>query len=272
MRRLILNILTTGALVALFAMPAAAGHGGEPTVAVMKHLCNEDIQSEADFLEVENAGAGGEPGGAGTIPGLVATVLACPTIVMPGDTATEGAISGGQFEFGFQVTDTNGEVGDPTFSQAALCESDIDLDANGNGEIEDDVCLDVSAYAYAPVAEGEATVTETQPPANSRFGTLRFTGGTGDDMAVINFTSDGTINLDTSADPDNTEGAPLPLPAFGDDFVMLHVYNFQNVAGEMPNSAVEAPAPSATLPLTLFGFGLLLAAGLSTALVVRARR
>jgi len=90
MRRTLGALLGASALVAAFAAPTLAAHGGEPEVVVMQHICNPDIQSEADFVAVENAGAGGAAGGEGTLPGLVATVLACPAVVMAGDTPTNG--------------------------------------------------------------------------------------------------------------------------------------------------------------------------------------
>lgn len=259
MKRTILSTISAAALLALLAMPAAAGHGGEPTVIVMQHLCNADIQSEADFQAVEDAGAGGQEGGEGTLPGLVATVLACPTVFLPSDTGT-GGIAADPTEFNYTVVDSAGASyglqADGQFMAAELCESDINLDANGNGEIESDVCLDVSMYGFAPTAEGAVTVTQTAAPGNSRFGTLRLTPASTDEMAVVSATQ-GVIELDTTQDT-QVEDPPLPLAEYNDDVIVLHVYNFQN-AETMPDAAMEAPQ-TASLPLVVFGFGSLLAA------------
>ncbi|MGH2385652.1 MAG: hypothetical protein ACRDGB_11475, partial [Candidatus Limnocylindria bacterium] len=157
MRKLLLSLVSAGALIGLMAMPAAAAHGGEPAVVVMQHFCNPDIQSEEDFVAVENEGAGGEPGGEGTLPGLVATVLACPTVFLPDDTGT-GGIAADPMDFEYTVVDSAGAnyslAADGAFMAAELCEDDINLDADGNGEISADTCLDVSMYGFEPTAEG----------------------------------------------------------------------------------------------------------------------
>ncbi|HEX7196061.1 MAG TPA: hypothetical protein VF364_04405 [Candidatus Limnocylindria bacterium] len=200
-------------LLGLTVMPVAAAASDEPgTVIVMKHLCNADIQSEEDFVAVEDAGAGGEAGGEGTLPGLVATVLACPAIVTTADAPTDGAIAAEPTDFDFTVTDAEGAEyslsADGEFMQAALCESDIQLDADGNGEIAEDVCLDVSMYAFMPVAEGQVTVTETTAPGDSRFGTVRFTPASTDEMTLTGGIANPLI-LDTTLDETVAE-PPLP--------------------------------------------------------------
>ena len=282
MRRTFLSLLSGAALVALIAMPAAAAHGGEPTVVVMQHLCNEDIQSEADFAAVEAEGAGGQPGGEGTLPGLVATVLACPTVFLPSDTGT-GGLAAEPTEFEYTVEDGDGAsyelTADGMFMAAELCESDIALDADGSGEIDEDVCLDVSMYSFSPLAEGNVTLTQTGAPGDTRFGTIRFTPASTDDLALIS-AEGGVIELDTTADTQVAE-PPLPLDEYNDDVVVAHVYNFVGasadasaggVAGstDVPNSATSVPA-SGNAPLALFGLGAILIIT-GAALVVRRSR
>ncbi|MCA1569693.1 MAG: hypothetical protein LC798_05095 [Chloroflexi bacterium] len=261
MRRLLVTLVGAGMLLGLSVMPVAAAASDQPgTVIVMKHLCNADIQSEADFVAVEDAGAGGEPGGEGTLPGLVATVLACPTVVNTGDSPTDGAIASEPTDFEFTVTDAEGAEyaqADGEFMQAALCESDIALDADGSGEIDEDVCLDVSMYGFTPVAEGAVTVTETVAPGDSRFGTVRFTPASTDEMTVTGGIANPLI-LDTTLDETVAE-PPLPLEEYADNVTVLHVYNFVGAA-DMPDAAMELPAGNGSLPLVLLAFGTLLAA------------
>lgn len=279
MRRII-SLIGAGALVAVFAMPVAAhgedivtaSHGGEPTIVVMQHLCGPDIQSEADFVAVENEGAGGQAGGEGTLPGLVATVLACPTVFLPSDTGT-GGIAADPTEFDYTVGDSADAsytlAEDGAFMAAELCESDIALDANGNGEIEEDVCLDVSMYSFSPVAEGAVTVTQSEAPGNTRFGTVRFTPASTDEMALLSANA-GVLEFDTTGDT-QVDDPPLPLAEYNDDVIVAHVYNFQNVEGSMPNSATTAPV-SSTLPLTLLGFAAVIALVGGAVLVTRRSR
>ena len=272
MRRLLGILVGTGMLLGLAAMPVAGAASDEPgKFIVMKHLCNADIQSEEDFIEVENAGAGGEAGGEGTLPGLVATVLACPAVVTTADAPTDGAIAAEPTDFEFTVTDSAGASyalsSDGEFMQAALCESDIQLDADNSGSIDEDVCLDVSMYGFEPVAEGEVTVTETTAPGDTRFGTVRFTPASTDEMTLIG----GKVNplvFDTTLDETVAE-PPLPLEEYADNVTVVHVYNFQGVA-TMPNAAMDVPTTNSTLPITLI-FGALLASAGATLAVRRAR-
>lgn len=268
--RLIYSLIGTAALLVLTAMPALAAHGGEPTVVVMQHLCNPDIQSEADFVAVENEGAGGQPGGEGTLPGLVATVLACPTVFLPSDTGT-GGIASNPTAFEYTVEDEDGAsydlTGDGMFMPAELCETDIALDANGNGTVEDDVCLDVSMYMFTPVAEGDITLTQTDAPGETRFGTIRFTPASTDELALIT-AANGVIELDGTADT-QVANPPLPLAEYNDDVIVVHVYNFQGTS-DMPNSATDAPT-TGNLPLALFGFGTVIAAATVILVSRRAR-
>ena len=250
-------------LLGLAALPVAGAASDQPgKFVIMKHLCNEDIQSEADFVAVENAGAGGQAGGEGTLPGLVATVLACPTIVTTADAPTEGAIASEPTDFDFTVADSAGAnyslSADGEFMQAALCESDINLDADGSGSIDEDVCLDVSMYGFEPVAEGAVTVTETMAPGDSRFGTVRFTPASTDEMTLTGAIAN-PLQFDTTLDETVAE-PPLPLEEYQDNVTVIHVYNFRG-AGNMPDAAMEAPATTnAALPFVLLAFGGLLAA------------
>ncbi len=272
MRRLLVTIIGAGMLLGLAVMPVAAAASDQPgTVVVMKHLCNADIQSEEDFVAVENAGAGGQAGGEGTLPGLVATVLACPTIVTTADAPTEGAIASDPADFDFSVTDSAGASytlsADGEFMAAALCESDIQLDADGSGSIDEDVCLDVSMYGFTPVAEGAVTVTETMAPGDSRFGTVRFTPASTDEMTLTGGIANPLI-LDTTLDETVAE-PPLPLEEYQDNVTVLHVYNFVG-AEQMPDAAMDAPVNS-SLPLTVLVFGALLASAGAAVAVRRAK-
>ena len=274
MRRTFISLLGAGALLGVLAGPTSAAHGGEPEVVVMQHICNPDIQSEADFVAVENEGAGGAEGGEGTLPGLVATVLACPAVVMAGDTPSDG-IGAPPTAFEYTLADSEGAAytasTDGMLMVAKLCESDIDLDVDGDGEKSTETCLDVSMYGLSPVAEGEVTITQTAPVGDSRFGTIRFTPASTDDATQVS-AADGVIVLDTTQDT-TVENPPLPLSEYGDDVAVVHVYNFQNAeaaasatpAPAMPNAAVSQPAPS-VLPLILLG---LLAFTGGTVLAVR---
>ncbi len=253
MRKLLLSLASASALLGLMVMPAAASHGGEPTVIVMQHLCNPDIQSEADFQAVEDAGAGGQPGGEGTLPGLVATVLACPTVYLPGDIGTDG-IAAEPMDFEYTLTDSaaadDSLTGDAMFRPAKLCESDIALDVDGDGDMDSTTCLDVSMYGFEPVAEGAVTVTQTAAPGDSRFGTLRFTPASTDELALMS-AANGVVQLDTSADT-QVDSPPLPLAEYNDDVVVVHVYNFQNAAAATPTPSSSAPAAT-SMPNTAIG-------------------
>jgi hypothetical protein len=274
MRRTTISLFGAAALVAMIAMPAAAAHGDEPTVVVMQHLCNADIQSEADFVAAENEGAGGQAGGEGTLPGLVATVLACPTVFLPDDTGT-GGIAADPTDFEYTVEDAEGASydlsSDGMFMPMQLCEADIALDANGNGEVEDDVCLDVSMYMFSPVAEGDVTVTQTSAPGDTRFGTIRFTPASTDDLALLSATG-GVIEFDTTADTQVAE-PPLPLDEYNDDVVVAHVYNFVGAgAEEMPSTATELPAAGNSLPLTLLAASAVIGTAAAAAFAVARQR
>lgn len=272
MRRPIFATLSAAVLVALLAVPALAAHGGPPTVVVMQHVCKPEIQSEADFKAVEDAGAGGMAGGQGTLPGLVATVLACPTINLTKDTPTAG-IHADPANFEYSVKGASGEdytlSADGSFMPAKLCEADIDLDVDGDGDKDATTCLDVSMYGFAPVSEGKVTVTQTTPVAGTHFGTLRNTPASTDEMALVS-AANGKIVLDTTKDT-QVSSPPLPLDEYNDDVVVLHVYNFMDAAGQMPNASMT-PSGQSSLPLVLLGFGALLAAAGAAAFASRRQR
>jgi len=260
-------------LLALTLMPAAAAAPGEPAmVMVMKHLCDESIQSEADFMELEAKAATNEltPMGIPTLGSTAETVLACPVIVLTGDTQTPDAKGAGAADFDFTVEDSAGTTQtlttDTTFSgengfdkpvEDFACETDIGYDADRSGALDAAVCLDFSNYTFADVVEGPVTVTETTTPEGTRFGTVRLTPPElSDDAAIgLEFSANGQITFDSSAD--------------GDEMVMLHVYNFVGEA-EMPDAAMEVPTPNTSLPLLLVAFGTLAAAA-AAAVAVRTR-
>ena len=274
MRRLLAVLASAGMLLGLAVLPVAGAAEGEPaSVMVMQHLCDESIQSEADFKAVEAKAATNEetPMGVPSLGSTAETVLACPVVVLTGDTQTPGAIGAGQKDFDYSVEDSAGTsqtlTTDTTFSGANgfdtavedfACESDIAYDANRNGTIEEDVCLDFSSYSFADVIEGRVTVTQTTAIDGTRFGTVRLTPPELSDDAAIGlaFTADGEITFDSAAD--------------GDEMVMLHVYNFVG-ASSMPSTATEPPASNNSLQLLLFTFGTLLAASGAAVLVRRAR-
>jgi hypothetical protein len=247
LKRLVTTALATAALL-LVAVPGAmaAGAGeGEVTVMVMKHACNPDVKNLDDFNAIKESADG-------PVAALAATVLACPTIVNPGDDTSDG-VKGDAVSFAFTLEDAEGTHELPaSTSPAKLCETDLGLDADGDGEISEDVCLDTTHYVFEGVTNGEVHITETEPPAGHRFGELLFTpsviDGNNDADSLVSIDRDaGVIHLDTTADEDG--------------MIMLHVYNFQ-VA--MPDSATEAlpgSSPSNFGPLLLLvflgGFGAL---------------
>lgn len=261
-------------------LAVAGGGAATGMVMVMKHLCDPSIQSEADFVAVEERAATNPttPMGVPSLGSTAETVLACPVIVQPGDSQTPGAIGSGSAAFDFTTTDSatttqtltanttfSGDNGFDTPVEDFACESDINYDADRDGTIEDDVCLDFSSYAFADVVEGEVTVAETVAPPGARFGTVRLSPPEiSDDAAIgLSFTSAGVMTFDSSAD--------------GDDMVTLHVYNFQAAAAAtptpaasvLPDAAVEAPSTGDSLPLLVLVFGAVLV--VSTGLVLRQR-
>ena len=239
-------------------------------VSIMKHLCG-DVATVAEFEAIEAAAAAANP--ENPVAPLVATVLACPTIVVTGDIPTDGAVTGGAVDFEFSVRDASGTQllsEDGMFMQGALCETDVNLDADGDGQITNDVCLDVSHYSFE-VVDGVVIITETDAPAGHRFGTIRFTPGSDDADALVgtitSVEASGVIVLDTRADED--------------DSVMVHAYNFvtedtQGGGGggnetpregtqggnPLPNTAIS-PNPNGSVPAALLA--LLMLSGLGAA-------
>ena len=215
------------------------------SVSIMKHLC-DDVTTVAEFEAVENAGAGGQAGGIGTVPGLVATVLACPTIVLTGDVPTSGAITNGNVDFDFSVIDADGTQrlsSDGTFEQEALCEDDVMVDADDSGTIDANVCLDTSHYMFE-VVDGTVVITETEDPEGSTgLGTIRFTPGSEDDTALSTsidvVEATGVITLDTSMASET---------ALSDGMIMIHAYNFaEGEGGVNPGTGGNGPTGEGTL-------------------------
>jgi len=233
----------------LAAVAEATPTSGE--VMIMKHLCDASIQSEADFMAVEERSLD-NPTTPMDVPSrgsTAETVLACPVIVQPGDGQTPGTIASGSHSFDFTVEDSEGTTqvltADTTFTgdngfdtevEDFACESTIEYDADRDGTIEDDVCLDFSAYAFGNVVEGQVTVDETEAPPGTRFGTVRLSPpelAPDEDAIGLEFNSDGVMTFDSSADDDQ--------------MVTLHVYNFVNVAAatatpaasELPDAAID---------------------------------
>ncbi len=247
-------MLATAALVLVLAPTALAAGGGQDTVTVsiMKHACNPDVENRSDFQAIVD-------GADGPIAALAATVLACPTVVNPGDETTDG-VKADAAAFSFELEDESGVQQMPANTMAAkLCETDLGLDADGDGNISEDVCLDISHYSFEGVTNGRVTITETDPPSGSAFGELLFTptevDGNNDAATLVSVDHGaGVIELDTTADEDGA--------------VMLHVYNFEQ---QMPDSATEAPAAGGNGGL-LAMLALALAAGAGVALATRMNR
>ncbi|MDP8904083.1 MAG: hypothetical protein M3N29_01990 [Chloroflexota bacterium] len=244
MTRLITAVLASTVLLLVAAAPAALADDagdGTVTVMVMKHACNEDVRSLEDFNEIKESADG-------PVAALAATVVACPTIVNPGDETSNG-VKGEAASFSFTLEDEEGTHELPADTEPAkLCESDLGLDADGDGNISKDVCLDTTHYVFEGVVNGEVTVTETEPPAGFEFGELLFTptevNGNNDADSLVSIDRNaGVIRLDTTADDDG--------------MIMLHIYNFEK---QMPDTATAAD--TATENARLSG-GLLLAFGLA---------
>jgi Prealbumin-like fold domain len=253
--------------------PVEGGEEETVSVSIMKHLC-ADVANVADFVAIEAAATAASDN---PFAALAATVLACPTIVLTGDVPTAGAVTGGNVDFDFSVVDADGTKMlsvDGAFMGGQLCESDIDLILVDN---DADDCLDTSHYSFEAV-NGTVTITETAAPAAHRFGTLRFTPGSGDEAAlqgtIASVEASGVIQLDTTVDADGS--------------IMLHVYNFTTEGtqggnprptpregtqgGTLPDTGIEAVSSG---PAAIAGAILLMVIGLASAATyatVRARR
>ncbi len=228
----IISSITAGVALALaLATPSFAadrvhdgtdGNGG--TVSVMKHVCPERIQSEADF---------------DALGGFLEKVLTCPVVTRTGDQGT-GAANAGQANFNFVVRDgMRQRIQDATFMAAKLCETDLNADADKDGTIEADVCVDVSHYMYKNVMRGDVTIRENRPPDDYRFGSIEFTPNSGDEATLVRYRSDGTIRLNTTNDSD----------------VMVHVYNFKNQTALPSTGAADLSWVSMLVPITLLAAG-----------------
>lgn len=208
----------------------AIGADGNVTINVMKHICSaEHVQDIDDFESVDLNGDGNNT--------FVDKVLACPTVVMPGDEYSTGSFHfDGKRVFDFEVHHGDGDLQtilDATFVKRQLCESEgasqdnssstgvAGADLTGDGDLDD--CVDTSLYQYKNVTDGLVNVTETDTPGVTRPGALEFTpqalAANNDSKTLLEeenqvFSSDDfTIELDTSLDDE-------------DNTVTLHVYNF----------------------------------------------
>jgi predicted ribosomally synthesized peptide with SipW-like signal peptide len=211
------------------------------TVNVMKHICDDEIQSVQDFNQVDGPDAN-------TTTEFHDKVLACPTVVREGDNYTNGtAAFDSKEDFDFTVTGADGEqqtIEDAAFKQGQVPESAIGVDVNGDGDRNDS--LDTSLYAFSNVSSGNVSITETEAPNNTRSGALAFTPSglaPNDDASTLLenlsqvFADDDTIELDTTRDTQDNE-------------ITLHVYNFQdrpvNVTPPVDTPPVETPPTNDT--------------------------
>lgn len=235
-------------------------------VMVMKHNC-ADVTTTDQFEAVEARAATNPTTPDAAFGTTVETVLECPTVVLPGDPQTAGAVAGGESTFDFAVEGDGTLSADAAFMQGGACEPDVQYDANRNGTLDADVCLDLSHYVFGGLADGQVIVNETAPPAGFNFGTIRFTPGTGDEAALVS-AQGGRIVLDMTADEDG--------------MVMLHVYNFAQAAAATP-APTPTPAggqvPDTAMPVNgsvlavLLGLGVLLIGSLLAILTLtRGRR
>lgn len=199
------------------------GDDDDVVITVMKHVCPDNIQTQADF---------------DALGSFVNKVLTCPVITVPGnqgpagalDAGDAGLVANGQTNFVFTITDENGVVqsmanGDADFVPAKLCEATIgDVDGNPSNN----VCVETSHYMFPAVEDGPTTITELVMPEGYRYGALEFTPDSlhpnTDDETLIS-EGNGVIVIDTT-EPTQSD-------------VMLHVYNFANVANEQDEGIVR---------------------------------
>jgi hypothetical protein len=170
------------------------------TVRIMKHLCNESIGSVSDLVAIQNNASN-------DTEAFMQILQACPTITLPNDTASPDAVSGGNFDFAFEVTGDDNETSLQTASE--FVQNQLCVDGND--------CLDTSYYAFN-ASTGNIVVTETMAPENSTFGIAVFTP-TGldinnDEASLESISSNGVITLNTTNDIDK--------------IVTLHVVNIMN--------------------------------------------
>ena len=184
------------------------------SVTLVTHLCRQGIGATAELDGIATWGQ---------------QLVACPVVVLENDAAavTEGAVTANDpvvpltydqtvaYEDGTSVARS---LGEGTFAQAAVCESD--LAESLNGVDSDDRCYDQSGYAFPDIPAGPVTVTSTdapgQEPAEFTFLTAKTAPGAISDAGVIQDPGDGTdtVELDTSVAPDVTVHlffAPEPI-------------------------------------------------------------
>lgn len=203
----------------------------ENRVNIVKHQCPEDVDAG------EFAGLGG----------YLAKIATCPVVLRGDDNGPEGAISGGNRTFEFDVTGTDGVTqtvdGNATFVPDQVCEDEI---GDINGDPNDNVCLDASYYQFDGVIQGAGvTITETKSPKGYEYGGVEFDPESNDAAALVNASDDGVIQLDTTSDGE----------------VTLHVFNVKSAEPEPTPTEpeptpTEAPAPFGTAQIIkLFCYG-----------------
>jgi hypothetical protein len=117
---------------------------------VMKHLCENMTAQEFEELDT-----------------LEEKIVACPTILLPGDEPVEDTVTGGNYDFNIVVEDETGQTWNIT--EAELVHSLVCLETevtNQTNQTTTEVCYDVSYYAFRNVTMGLVNVTETQFPEN----------------------------------------------------------------------------------------------------------
>lgn len=226
----------------------------QKSIMVMNHICNSSIKNATDFEAVE---AGKSP-----VARIAATVFACPTTGLPGNTAASGTVASARTTYNFIVSASGTPdlmLSNAMFMQHKLCESDIAVDVNSDGMISTSTCLDISHYAYtlATTTTGHLYVKETSP-LGTHMGAVRFTPNellpNNDSASLVSLDiPNSTIHLNTATDTDG--------------MVMLHVYNFLDTstssatttqgtgASSTPTSATttstsNTPTSTSTTPTT----------------------
>jgi hypothetical protein len=168
---------------------------GTSSLMLMKHFCPATI-SKQDFESMSFA----------------QKEAACPTVVMPGDTPTPGAISGGQKDFSFSLNSNSNWNGNSNmsgmFMQEKVCEDKLGLDANKDGQISSSTCLDASHYDYSGIGGSNITVTEDTPDNSSIVDVVATTPSLAIINAVQSFTNNSIV-----VNAQNNQG------------VMLHIFN-----------------------------------------------
>jgi len=192
---------TTTVTVVAYAAPEAQALP-ETTIRLIKHDCVPSIQTKSDFDALESN----------------ARLVACPAIVRPDETGSDGAVAGdpADFDFSFVV----GEDEPLTLAGVAptpdqICEDadELNTDVDGDGALS--TCFDASYYAVT-IQGGPVTITETTVPEKHRFG-----------AADLPDENDALALVADSIDDDAGHFAVDPsLDASGDGVLVVHVYNF----------------------------------------------